>query len=143
MVRDSDAVARLREELERRGIVKAKLGGFDVDGILRGKYVSKEKLFSAADGGLGFCDVVFGWDLHDRLYDNVEVTGWHTGYPDALAKIDLATLRAIPWEPGTAAFLLDFFDRDGRPLPMSPRQVLQRVLARAAAAGFEPWLAAE
>jgi glutamine synthetase len=143
MVRDAETVARLRDELERRGVVKAKLGGFDVDGILRGKYVSKEKLFSAADGGLGFCDVVFGWDLHDRLYDDVEVTGWHTGYPDKLAKIDLDTLRTIPWEPGTAAFLLDFCERDGTPLAVSPREVLRRVLARAAAAGYEAWLAAE
>jgi glutamine synthetase len=143
MVRDGLNVESLRKDFEARGVSKIKIGGFDVDGVLRGKYVSRDKFFSAAEGGLGFCDVVFGWDVHDALYDNAEITGWHTGYPDALARIDLATYRNIPWEGGTPAFLLDFFDREGRPLAVSPRQVLQRVLARAAKAGYEPWLAAE
>ncbi len=134
---------RLRLVFEERKVSKVKLGGFDIDGVLRGKYVSLEKFFSAAQGGLGFCDVIFGWDLADQLYDNSQVTGWHTGYPDALATIDLSTFRMIPWEPGTAAFLLDFCDSDGKPLAISPRQVLQRVLSRAARLGLEPRLAAE
>jgi glutamine synthetase len=133
----------LRLVFEERKVSKVKIGGFDVDGVLRGKYVSLEKFFSAAQGGLGFCDVIFGWDVGDQLYDNAQVTGWHTGYPDALATIDLSTFRMIPWEPGTAAFLLDFCDRDGKPLAISPRQVLQRVLSRAARMGFEARLAAE
>jgi len=133
----------LRLVFEERKVSKVKIGGFDVDGVLRGKYVSLEKFFSAAQGGLGFCDVIFGWDVGDQLYDNAQVTGWHTGYPDALATIDLSTFRMIPWEPGTAAFLLDFCDRDGKPFAISPRQVLQRVLSRAARMGFEPRLAAE
>ncbi len=81
---------------------------------------------------LGFCDVIFGWDIADVLYDNVKYTGWHTGYPDATACIDLSTLRFIPWEPGTAFFLMDMRTREGDPLPISPRQVLCRVLDRAA-----------
>src|ERR687888_148714 len=144
MVRaESIDLERLRVLFEERGVKNVKIGGFDIDGVLRGKYVSLDKFFSAAQGGLGFCDVIFGWDSSDQLYDNSQVTGWHTGYPDALATIDLATFRLIPWEPGTAAFLLDFADREGRPLAISPRQVLQRVLARARAAGLEPRAAAE
>ena len=95
-------VERLERWLEEKGVRKAKIGGFDVDGVWRGKYVSLEKLLSAAKGGLGFCDVVFGWDLGDELYDNAKVTGWHTGYPDAHALVDLGTARVIPWEPDTA-----------------------------------------
>jgi glutamine synthetase len=134
---------RLRLAFEERKITKVKLGGTDIDGVLRGKYVSLEKFFSAAQNGLGFCDVVFGWDVGDQLYDNAQVTGWHTGYPDTLATIDLSTFRTVPWEPNTAAFLLDFCDVQGKPLPISPRQVLARVLAHAARLGLEPRLAAE
>jgi glutamine synthetase len=79
----------LRSEFEARGITKVKLGGFDVDGILRGKYVSLEKFWSALEDGFGFCDVIFGWDSGDVLYDNATVTGWSTGYPDTLARIEL------------------------------------------------------
>jgi glutamine synthetase len=124
-------LATLRRDFERRGIQQVKLGGFDIDGIFRGKYVSLEKFWGAVDGGFGFCDVVFGWDLGDELYDNSQVTGWHTGYPDTLARIDLGTYRVIPWEPDTAAFIVDFCEASGGPLPVSPRQVLQRVEAHA------------
>ncbi len=130
--------AAIERELEARGIRQVKLGGFDIDGIFRGKYVSREKFRSAAAEGLGFCDVIFGWDSGDVLYDNVTLTGWHTGYPDVCARIDLSTLRTIPWEPGTAAFLLDYFDDQGNPHPASPRGVLRRVIERAEAMGFAP-----
>ncbi len=117
-------------------IERVKLGGFDVDGVLRGKYVSVEKFWSAAAGGMGFCDVIFGWDSSDALYDNVRMTGWHTGYPDGVARIDLSSLRVLPWEPDTAFFLVDFFNKDGSPLAVSPREVLRRTVQRAESMGY-------
>jgi len=117
-------------------IEKVKLGGFDVDGVLRGKYVSLDKFWSSAESGLGFCDVIFGWDSSDALYDNVRMTGWHTGYPDGVARVDLASFRVLPWEPDTAFFLVDFFHKDGRPVAVSPRQVLRRVIERGQAMGL-------
>jgi glutamine synthetase len=139
----ADALAAVERELDARGIGKVKLGGFDVDGLFRGKYVSREKFRSAAAEGLGFCDVIFGWDSADALYDNATVTGWHTGYPDAGARIDLSSFRPIPWEPGTAAFLLDYFGADGEPHPASPRGLLRRVIGRAEGMGFSPRIAFE
>jgi glutamine synthetase len=133
----------IQDLLTQHNITKIKVGGFDIDGILRGKYISPEKFSSAAEGGLGFCDVIFGWDSSDVLYDNVQVTGWHTGYPDALAKIDLSTFRLIPWEPGVAFFILDFYDSAGQPLAVSPRQLLQRVAAKAEAMGFHSMVSTE
>jgi len=134
---------RLDAWLGEKGVQKAKIGGFDVDGVWRGKYVSLEKLRSAAKGGLGFCDVVFGWDLADDLYDNARVTGWHTGYPDAHAVVDLSTARVIPWEPDTAAFILDFVNEDRSPYEPSPRQLLHRVGRKARAMGFLPRFGSE
>ena len=119
---------QVKRTFERLRIGHVKLGGFDIDGVLRGKYISLEKFFSAADSGLGFCDVIFGWDSSDALYDNVTLTGWHTGYPDALARIDLSTFAVLPWEENTAFFLVDFFRKDGTPLAVSPRQVLRSVV---------------
>ena len=133
----------LKSEFEARGITKVKVGGFDVDGVLRGKYIAMDKLWSALDGGLGFCDVIFGWDSGDVLYDNAKVTGWSTGYPDALAKIDASTFRVIPWEPGTAAFLCDFYLPDGTPHPACPRNLLKRVLERAHSMGYRVHVGAE
>ncbi len=131
------------ERLDSEGVRWAKVGGFDVDGVLRGKYVSLEKLRSALEKGFGFCDVIFGWDMADVLYDNGKVTGWHTGYPDAHAVIDVSTLRRIPWEPGVAALLCDFRDASGKAHPACPRSLLKRVKAHAQSLGFEALFAAE
>lgn len=132
-------VRRLRDE----GIERAKIGGFDLDGVLRGKYVSLEKLESALGKGFGFCDVIFGWDVADALYDRSTLTGWHTGYPDVLAVLDPETERRIPWEPGVAALLCDFRDGSGEPHPACPRSLLKRVIAHAARLGFEPKVGVE
>jgi glutamine synthetase len=140
-------VETLEKAFKDRSVKRVKVGGFDVDGILRGKYVSLEKFWSAVKGGFGFCDVIFGWDVSDVLYDNAEVTGWHTGYPDAHATIDLASFRIVPWEScegdATACFLVDFVNDDGTPHPACPRGLLKQVVARCRAAGFEPYFSAE
>jgi len=136
-------LSQIKQLFAKHKIDKVKLGGFDIDGVLRGKYISLEKFFSAAESGFGFCDVIFGWDSSDVLYDNVTVTGWHTGYPDTPARIDLSTFRLLPWEEKTAFFLVDFFTKDGAPLGISPRQVLRRVVERAESAGFVPKTAVE
>ena len=133
----------LRVAFAEKNITRVKIGGFDIDGVLRGKYVSLDKFWSILDGGLGFCDVVFGWDIGDTLYDNAKVTGWSTGYPDAHATIDPSTFRVIPWEPGTAALLLDFSLPDGTPHPACPRSLLKSVLARAKALGYSASFAVE
>jgi glutamine synthetase len=77
---------------------RVKLAMTDIDGVLRGKYVSTDKFLSAVQSDLGFCNVVFGWDMADVAYDNSTYTGWHSGYPDAPVRIDLSTFRSIPWE---------------------------------------------
>jgi glutamine synthetase len=125
------------EQLERAGVTRVKLGGFDIDGVLRGKYVSLKKAESAAQQGFGFCDVIFGWDVADALYDNATVTGWNTGYPDTLAKVDPDSLRMIPWEPNVAAVLCDFYVSPDQTHPACPRSLLKRVLKKASALGFE------
>ncbi|MFZ5468776.1 MAG: glutamine synthetase family protein [Myxococcota bacterium] len=142
-LREPAGLDELEHWIAKEGVTKAKVGAVDIDGVWRGKYISLDKLRSAAKGGLGFCDVVFGWDVADELYDNAQVTGWHTGYPDATARVDLSTARRIPWEPDTAAFLLDFVNSDGSPYEASPRQLLQKVGRRARQLGFLPRFGAE
>lgn len=116
---------------------KVKVAVSDIDGILRGKYLHIGKFEGAAEGGFGFCDVVFGWDMHDVTYDNTQVTGWQHGFPDALARIDLDTARRVPWDNEVPFFLGEFVNADGTPHPVCPRQTLKKVLARARKSGFQ------
>lgn len=129
-------------EISQTGARRAKVAITDIDGVLRGKYISVDKLRSALNGGFGFCDVVFGWDSSDVCYEDagVEYTGWHTGYPDAEARLDPTTFRTIPWEEGIP-FLLGHFvkvgpDGEETPLPVCPRQLLRRIVALAGEMGL-------
>lgn len=133
----------LRALFDERNIRKVKVGGFDLDGVLRGKYISLEKFWSALETGFGFCDVLFGWDIADVVYDNAGVTGGPTGFPDVRARIDPTTFRVIPGEPDTAAFLVDFCDQTGAPHPACPRSLLKRVIQRAKERGYTATFGAE
>jgi len=117
-----------------------KIGVFDNDGIQRGKYVSRDKFASAVKGGLGFCDVVLGWDSTDQLYDNVTYTGWHTAYPDAPVRLIPDTCRLIPFEEKTLLFLGEFAPEAEA---ICPRGTLRRVIDKAQAMGFSPDAAVE
>ena len=136
----SEQNAALSARLIERGIEHVKIGVFDGDAILRGKYVHREKFLASLDKGLAFCDVVLGWDSNDQLIDGVKFTGWHTAFPDAPVRILPATCRDIPFEPKTALVLCEFA---GRAEPVCPRGTLRRVLARAAAMGYTVSAAAE
>lgn len=122
---------------------KVKVAVADIDGVLRGKYIAADKFASMVEGRLGFCDVTFGWDMGDVAYDNVKYTGWHTGYPDALVKLDLSTFRKIPWENDVPFFLGDFINENNEAAYTCPRQLLRKVLAEAGALGFRPYFAQE
>ncbi len=130
----------IRNYLTQRGIEHVKIGVFDGDAILRGKYLSRDKFLAALAKNLGFCDVILGWDSNDQLFDNTKFTGWHTAYPDATVRVLPATRREIPYEPKTALFLGEFA---GPAEAVCPRGTLRRVLERAASMGYAANAAAE
>ncbi len=113
--------------IQQRNIERIKVAATDVDGVLRGKYISVTKFASILDSGLGFCDVIFGWDCHDELYAKDSVTGWNTAFPDALGKIDLSSCRELPLEENSIFFLLDF---EGEKIhaKVCPRTILKNVI---------------
>ena len=126
--------------VRERDLRHVKLGVFDIDGVLRGKYLARDKFLSALDSGFGFCDVVLGWDSSDQLYDNVSFTGWHTAYPDAQCVIEPATCRALPLESDQLLFLAEF---SGAARAICPRSTLKRVLTRAKDMGYTALASAE
>lgn len=132
--------ADARAIVEDRKLSHVKIGVFDADGVMRGKYMSRDKFFSALEKGFGFCDVVLGWDSNDQLYDNVAFTGWHTAYPDAPVRILPETCRPAPFEDNMLMFLGEFAPPADA---ICPRGVLRRVLARASDMGYGVKAAAE
>lgn len=111
-----------------------KVGVFDIDGVMRGKYMSVDKFLSALDNGFGFCDVVLGWDVKDQLYDNAKFTGWHTGYPDAPVRILPQSCREMPFEDNGLFFLGEMAEPADT---VCPRGLLRRVLNKADQMGID------
>ena len=117
---------------------KVKLAGIDVDGVLRGKLVSKEKFLSVARDGFGFCSVIFGWDMHDQTYfRELKISNKDNGYRDVIAIPDLHSLRRIPWEENVPFFLVSFFDPITRkPICACPRGLLRTPLEKLESKGL-------
>ncbi|QHT67828.1 glutamine synthetase [Rhodocytophaga rosea] len=136
-------IDQILEFVRKHPLAKVKLAVTDIDGILRGKYISAEKFAGVAESNLGFCDVVFGWDAGDVAYDNVKLTGWHTGYPDASAQLDLSTFRKIPWEQEVPFFLGEFIDSQGKPAYFCPRQLLKRIKNDTEKEGYKAYFSQE
>ena len=122
---------------------RVKLAIVDIDGVLRGKYISTEKFLSVVQSEMGFCNVVFGWDMADVAYQNSQYTGWHSGYPDAPARIDLSSFRMIPWENNVPFFLCELIDSPKNSSAVCPRNLLKKVIGQAQKSGFTPFFSQE
>jgi glutamine synthetase len=131
----------IQEKINASGSEKIQFAVTDIDGIQRGKIISKKKFLKALKDGLGFCNVVFGWDSGDAVYDNTEVSGWHTGYPDAMATIDLTTFRSIPWSSDMPFFIADF--SNSAIADVCPRTLLKRIYQQTLDLNFNPQYAKE
>ena len=129
--------------LKEKDIQKIKFAFADTDGVLRGKVIHVKKFIDGLQSGYGFCDVVFGWDSSDVLNESIQVTGWHTGYPDQPCRIDLSTFRTVPWQDDIPFFLADFSKIDGNDLPACPRSLLKYITKQCEAMGFHPEFAQE
>jgi glutamine synthetase len=71
-------------------------------------------------------------------------TSWDAGYGDMLLEPDLATLRPLPWEPGSVLCLANAVELgSARPVAEAPRAVLAAQRARLAERGMAAMAATE
>ena len=132
---DAGGAARKLSEYRERNITRVKLGITDVDGVIRGKYVSVGKLESLLAKGGGFCDCILGWDVNDQLYDRGTFTGWHTGFPDVEFRLLPETERWLADE-ACPYFVAELVGAGGGRHPLCPRSRLGELLSRLEGAGL-------
>ncbi len=138
--REVKTIEDAKRIVEERQLTHVKVGIFDIDGVMLGKYMSRNKFFSALEHGFAFCDVILGWDSKDKLYDNVQYTGWHTGYPDASVRIIPSSCRDIVFEENQLLFMAEFSEGAES---ICPRSLLRRVLNKALSMGYDVYAALE
>lgn len=116
----------------------------DIQGRLMGKRFHAEAFLEMAEDETHCCNYLLATDLEMATPDGFASTSWQQGYGDYVMKPDLTTLRLVPWIEGTAMVLCDVLDHHShQPVPIAPRAVLQKQVARAEAMGLTPVMATE
>ena len=112
----------------------------DMAGVARGKIMPAEKY--AEDEGMRLPESIFLQTVTGEYPDDDSAI--NPSEIDIELVGDPKTIRVVPWaaEP-TAQVIHDCFYDDGRPVPMSPRYVLRRVLDLYSARGWRPVVAPE
>jgi glutamine synthetase len=112
--------------LEERGIRFVRLWFTDVLGFLKSVAIAPAELENAFQEGIGF--------------DGSSIEGFaRITESDMLAKPDAASFTVLPWRtanPGAAKMFCDITMPDGSASPADPRNVLKRVLRKAADMGY-------
>src|SRR6185369_3358672 len=109
----------------------------DMQGRLQGKrlhaaFFADEVLAHGTEG----CNYLLAVDVDMNTVGGYAMSSWERGYGDFAMVPDLATLRRVPWQPGTAMVLADLAWLDHSPVVASPRQILRRQLDRLAQHGL-------
>jgi glutamine synthetase len=128
----------LRKQM-RGGEVDTLMVAFtDMQGRLMGKRASAAAFLDGlVDHGAHFCTYLLGTDMEMNTPEGFRLTSWATGYGDWMASPDWDTLRVLPWQDRTALVLCDVIvEATHEEVPVSPRTILKRQLARAAEQGL-------
>jgi glutamine synthetase len=126
---DIDTVVVAFPDLQGRPVGKRVTGSFFLEHVLH--------------HGIEVCDYLMACDVDMEPLPGYRFANWETGYGDLNAVIDPATVRPLPWLPGSALVLCDLLTLKGVPVEVSPRQILRRQLERAARHGLEVKCATE
>jgi glutamine synthetase len=125
------------------GLTEIEVSWSDQFGHALGKRIPVRRWAAAQSAGVAFCNGSLAWNAAADVQEAVSFTNWSTGYPDAIARPDLATFRRLPWRDSVGHVLADVTTHDGEPLANSPRAVLRRVIGELAARGYAAQVALE
>ena len=127
----------LRASVEAGELDTVLLALTDMQGRLQGKRMTaRHFLDEVAEHHSEGCNYLLAVDVEMNPVDGYEMASWERGYGDFTLRPDLATLRRVPWQEGTAMCLADLAWDDGREVAASPRQVLRAQLERLADRGW-------
>lgn len=131
------------QALVAAGDIDTVIVGFpDMQGRLTGKRIAAGHfLDEVATRGADCCSYLLAADVEMNTVSGYAHSNWDTGYGDMVMTPDLATLRRIPWLPGTALVLTDL--DQGGPVAVAPRRVLANQIDRLTERGLVPFAATE
>jgi glutamine synthetase len=69
-------------------------------------------------------------DIEQNVLNGFDFSSWSTGFGDFILVPDLSTLRVATWLHKTAFVTCDLMDKQGRRIPIGPRNILAHQLER-------------
>jgi len=134
----------LRARVDGGEIDTVLLGLTDMQGRLQGKRLTARHFVDeVVEHGAEGCNYLLAVDVEMNTVEGYAMSSWERGYGDFSLRPDLATLRLVPWLPGTALVLCDLEWEAGSPVVASPRQILRRQLDRLTQRGWSTNAATE
>src|SRR5258708_2501091 len=119
----------LKAKINRREIDTVIVAFPDVFGRLVGKRFTGEFfLEQVAAHGTHACNYLLTVDIDMEPMSGFNLANWEKGFGDFEMRPDFATLRALPWQEGSAVVICDFLHHDGSMVEEAPRAVLKRQL---------------
>jgi glutamine synthetase len=116
----------------------------DVFGRLVGKRCTTQFfLDSVADHGTHGCNYLLTVNIDMDPMEGFKLANWEQGFGDFELRPDLSTIRLLPWQPGAAMVLCDFYHPGGELVAEAPRSVLRRQVDALAKQGLGCYLASE
>jgi glutamine synthetase len=116
----------------------------DLQGRLVGKRFHAQYFAASGHEETHGCDYLLGVDIEMEPVPGYKATSWELGYGDFTLKPDMATLRRVPWLPGTALVICDVVDHHTHEdVPHSPRAMLKKQLRRLEAMKLKAYAASE
>jgi glutamine synthetase len=135
---------QLKEQVSQGSIDTVLACFVDMQGRLMGKRFHAQNFVDISYEETHCCNYLLATDLEMATPDGYAATSWEKGYGDYVMKPDLDTIRLVPWLEGTAMVLCDVQDHHHHdPIPHSPRQILQKQVAKMEKLGFTPMTATE
>lgn len=135
---------QLKEQVSQGSIDTVLACLVDMQGRLMGKRFHAQNFVDISFEETHCCNYLLATDLEMATPDGYAATSWEKGYGDYVMKPDLDTIRLVPWLEGTAMVLCDVQDHHHHdPIPHSPRQILQKQVAKMEKLGFTPMTATE
>ena len=134
---------QLKDAVDAGRIDTVLVAGIDMQGRLMGKRFEAHFFVNGGHVETHCCNYLLAVDMEMTTVPGYKSSNWQAGYGDYVMKPDLATMRPLPWLPGTVLVLADLLDHHHHPVPHSPRHMLKHQVERARALGLEPMMATE
>ncbi|HUR89380.1 MAG TPA: glutamine synthetase family protein [Ramlibacter sp.] len=139
MTEDAKRVAQL---IESGGLELVRIVWCDLHGITRGKTLTTKAALRALDEGIGMVSTLMLKDTSDRTAFKVFEPGGTADLPgfefagNLVLRPDPASFRQLPWAQSTGWMQAQPWFKDGQPVQLDTRRILQSALARLHEAGF-------